>query len=366
VTAVTTSSSSSPSDAANAGPALDRSLTLALGCVDRATPFQTVHRVDREDDRSIPRERHPVFYGCFDWHSAVHAHWTLARALGRAPSTARKADARRALDRRLDPDALAQEAAYLRSHPGFERPYGLAWLLALDAEVHRLAESDEQASEWANRLAPPVEAAVEGLASWLEKLPRPIRSGVHSQSAFAMSLVLDWARTRRQQRMASLVGRRALDFHLADRALPLHLEPSGEDFLSPSLGAADLLRRVLAPADLGGWLEAALPDLPRGDEPPPDWLVPVKTPDPTDGRLAHLQGLSLSRAWMLRGLARALPDGDPRRPGLRAAADLHASDGLATLAGDAYAGTHWLGTFVTYLVTDAWCVPRPGGIIAPP
>lgn len=357
------------------GELLDRCRELALACVDRPYPYHSVHRVDGPGDRALPRERHPVFFGCFDWHSAVHAHFTLVRwltAVARLPAPggvgmeAARKEVTDVLDRRLTREALGKEADYLVAHPAFERPYGLAWLLALDAEVHRLAALDpaSPAAGWSAALTPAVEAAVAHLATWLDKLPRPIRSGVHSQTAFAMGLVLDWARGRRQHRMEALVGRRALSFHLGDRNLGLHLEPSGEDFLSPALGAADLMQRLLAPADLAAWLGAAIPEIPEGPAPGTSsgkldpgsgtsaWLPPCPSPDPEDGRLAHLQGLSLSRAWMLRRLAERLPPGDPRCPSLRAAAEAHEADGLPTLAGDAYAGAHWLGTFACLLLTD--------------
>lgn len=339
---------------------LDRCVTLALACVDRRYPYQLVRRIDRAGDVAAPHVAHPVFHGCYDWHSAVHAHWLLARAAHVAPETDSGRAAADALHRRLAPGPLAAEAAHLAAHPTFERPYGLAWLLTLDAELHALSGRDDAAAVCAEALAPAVAAAVRHLAGWLPALTHPVRVGTHAQTAFAMSLALDWSRRRGQRRFERLVGNRALAFHLQDRDLPLHLEPSGEDFLSPSLGAADLLRRLLAPGDLAAWLDVALPGLDPGA------LAPGRVADPTDGRLAHLDGLNLSRAWMLRGIAGALPSDDARRAGLEAAAARHAEAGLESLDGEHYAGTHWLGTFAAYLTTGAWNVPASGVSIGRP
>ncbi len=302
----------------------------------------------RDDaDARPPRELTPSFYGCFDWHSAVHGHWLLARYARREPGGALAADARAALARSLSAERIAGEVVYLSARPGFERPYGLAWLLALHAELRTW--DDGEARRWAGALAPLAQLAAGRFREWLPKLSHPVRTGVHGQTAFSLGLVLDWARAVGDEEAAALVARRAADYHGSDRDLPLHLEPSGEDFLSPSLGAADLMRRVLSPEALAGWLDRALPALPRDGG--ADWLLPAVVTDPSDGRLAHLDGLNLSRAWMLEGLAQALPDGDPRAGSLAAAAARHREVGLAAVTGAHYAGGHWLGTFAMYLVT---------------
>ena len=188
-----------------------------------------------------------------------------------------------------------------------------------------------------------------------------MRVGEHSQTAFALGLVLDWARTAGDAETERLVAARSRDFYASDRACPLDYEPSGEDFLSPCLGEADLMRRVLEPAEFARWLDAFLPELPRDGR--SDWLAPGIVTDPSDPKLAHLDGLNLSRAWMLEGIASDLPDGDPRIAALRAAARVHRDKGLAAVTGEHYEGGHWLGTFAVYLVTGRGLprFPRSGG-----
>lgn len=319
---------------------------LALDCVHRPYPNKIGHVMLEDADARPPRELTPAFYGCFDWHSAVHGHWLLARTARVLPAHPIAHEARQALGRSLTAEALAGELAYVQPRRGFERPYGLAWLLALDAELNTWEH--EEAQGWAELLAPLANVCWQSLAEWLPRLSHPIRSGVHSQTAFAMGLALDWARAVGHEQAADLLRERALALHGGDRDVPLHLEPSGEDFLSPALGAADLLRRVMEPSELARWLTVAMPALSTREP----TLRPVTVSDPTDGRLAHLDGLNLSRAWMLRAVASSLPDGDPRTSSLSAMANAHADAGVAAVSDTHYEGSHWLGTFAAYMVTN--------------
>ncbi|HEX9186257.1 MAG TPA: DUF2891 domain-containing protein, partial [Vicinamibacteria bacterium] len=243
----------------------------------------------------------------------------------------------------------AAEVRYLEGtgRASFERPYGLAWLLQLAAELREWGSPEARA--WAEALAPLERASAARLREWLPKLTRPIRIGEHSQTAFALGLVLDWARVAGDRETETLVLSRARDFYGADRDCPLAYEPSGEDFLSPCLGEADLMRRVLAPTGFAPWLSAFLPGLPKDGS--SGWLAPGVVTDPTDPKLAHLDGLNLSRAWMLEGVARALPEDDPRLASLWAAAAVHREKGTSAVTGEHYEGGHWLGTFAVYLVT---------------
>jgi hypothetical protein len=293
-----------------------------------------------------PRELTPAFYGCLDWHSAVHSHWLLARAARLLPQEDSCQQGRARLAQHLSEANLGRELRFLGPRPTFERPYGLAWLLRLHQELATWNDADAQ--RWALVVAPLAELAAERLCGWLGRLTHPVRSGVHSQTAFAMGLALDWARALDQSKAEAVLVERARAFHAADRDVALHLEPSGEDFLSPALGAADLLRRVLEPADFASWLERALPGLGA-----PLALEPVVCADPSDGRLAHLDGLNLSRAWMLHTSARHLPPGDPRRPALQASAAAHARAGLDAIQPGEYMGSHWLGSFALYLQSEA-------------
>jgi len=322
-------------------PDLDPYVRLALASVHREYPNQVALRLSSDEDLKPPRELTPAFYGCFDWHSAVHGHWLLARAI--RCGTDAEGDARDALAKSLTPQNVARELLYLGPRPGFERPYGLAWLLALHAEL-RVAD-DDALQHLGKNLAPLATLAAGRFSSWLPKLSHPIRSGVHSQTGFAMGLVLDWARATGDTGLAAFVERRARDYHESDRDLPLHLEPSGEDFFSPALGTADLMRRVLDEPAFADWLSRAIPAIGEAE------LEPVVVSDPGDGRLAHLDGLNLSRAWMLYALSAALPVDDARRERLSKRAESHERAGLSAIAGRPYEGTHWLGTFAAYLVT---------------
>jgi hypothetical protein len=316
---------------------------LALDCVHREYPNQISHRLESDADLRPPRELHPAFYGCYDWHSAVHGHWLLARALHLCPEASFAEEAAASLEENLRPAAIAGEVGYLRARPAFERPYGLAWLLQLDAELH------EMGSPHAPTLAPLTKVARDHLAGWLPKLAHPVRSGTHSQTAFALGLALDWARARGDQELGALIEKRARVYFGADEGHRLAFEPSGEDFLSPAFGAADLMRRVLSPEALAAWLERAIPQIPHTLGAP--WWAPVSPSDPEDGRLAHLDGLNLARAFMLDGVLGSLPAEDPRIPALTEARDVHQVHGLRGASFHSYSGAHWLGTFATYLLT---------------
>lgn len=322
---------------------LVRFARLALQSIEREHPFHLLHVVARPGDVAEPRRLHPVFHGAFDWHSAVHGHWCIARAARLAGDAEFARAALAVLARRLAPAALAGEHEYLASpdHTGFERPYGLAWLLQLSAE---LREWNEPALAPAVAALDPLERiAVARLDTWLRRLPFPIRSGEHAQSAFALGLALDWARSAGASAFAATIVNESRRLYGADRNAAIHLEPSGHDFLSPSLGEADLMRRVLAARDYREWLAGFLPaDAVSA-------LAPVESPDLADGKLSHLAGLALSRAWMLEGIASAL-DGAAAATFARCAAT-HREAGLAAVHEGPYAATHWLGSFAVYLVT---------------
>ena len=327
-------------DAATAG----RFAALALACVDREYPNQIRHVMTSDDDAGTPRQLTPSFYGCFDWHSAVHGHWLLVR-LGRLfPEADFVDEARTKLGENLTRDKLLAEAAYM-AHPeraGFQRPYGLAWLLQLTAELDEW--DDAQARDWRDWLRPAEQIAVERLHDWIPLLHYPIRDGEHSQTAFAFGLIHDHARRMNDERTLAMLADAAERFYRADRDCPIHYEPSGHDFLSPCLAEADFMRRVLGPEEFAAWLGDFLPRI--GEE---DWLPVAVVTDREDGKLAHIDGLNLSRAWMLEGIAQGLPGNDPRREALLAAAAAHAESGLEGVTDEFYAGSHWLASFATYL-----------------
>ncbi|HSL83645.1 MAG TPA: DUF2891 domain-containing protein [Thermoanaerobaculia bacterium] len=358
----------SPAGASEAGAAPDldadaasRFAALALACVHTEYPNKVSHVLQSDADAKPPRALYPVFHGCYDWHSSVHGHWLLARLARLLPDAPFAADARAALAKSLTAEGIAGEVAYLEGagRASFERPYGLAWLLQLAAELRQWRDDAqaeegaeiiaEEAARWSRVLEPLERAAAARLADWLPKLAYPIRIGEHDQTAFAFGLALDWARTAGDEAMEELLEETTRRLYLADRGCPLAYEPSGQDFLSPCLAEADLLRRVLPPADFAAWLGDFLPQVPADGS--AAWLPVGIVTDRADPKLAHLDGLNLSRAWMLEGIAAGLPDDDPRRPALLAAARAPREAALPHVTGEHYEGGHWLGSFATYLVT---------------
>ena len=353
--------------------AAERFAKLALACVHKEYPNKLSHVLNSEADVAPPHKLTPAFCGCYDWHSSVHGHWLLVRLVRTFPEARFATAAREALSQSLSAGNLKQEAAYLNGagRASFERPYGLAWLLQLCAELREW--DDPKAKEWAANLRPLEQVAVDRLKTWLPKLSYPVRIGEHDQTAFGLGLMLDYARTVKDEAFEKLVADSARKFFLADKNCPLAYEPSGEDFLSPSLGEADVMRRVMSPNEFARWLGEFMPQIPISNTAARDnaspartgstesrptagaktaaWLPVAVSPDPSDPKLAHLDGLNLSRAWMLEGILSALPNDDSRRPALRAAADAHRRAGLAAVTGEHYEGGHWLGSFAVYLTT---------------
>ncbi|MFH0945834.1 MAG: DUF2891 domain-containing protein [Planctomycetota bacterium] len=327
-----------------------RFVDLALECVGQEYPNKIGHVMRSDADALAPRQLTPAFYGCFDWHSAVHGHWLLARLCRTFPDAEFTGRAREALGRSLTPENIEQEVAYFagEGRGSFERPYGLAWLLQLAAELHEW--DDPAAREWSAALAPLEQEAANRFSIWLPKLSHPIRTGEHSQTAFAMGLVLDWARTTGDTAMEELIVERSRSYYLEDRACNLAYEPGGEEFLSPCLAEADLMRRVLDRVEFAAWLGRFLPDFSLDGS--ATLLEVAVVTDRSDGKLAHLDGLNLSRAWMLEGIASGLPEGDPRLGGLLVMAGKMRTAGIASVTGEYYEGGHWLGSFAVYLVSS--------------
>jgi hypothetical protein len=332
-----------------------RFVDLAMACVHQEYPNKISHALASDGDVLPPHKLTPAFFGCYDWHSAVHGHWLLARAAKLFPQAAFATPARTALAKSLTAENIAAEVAYLRTagRTSFERPYGLAWLLQLAAELRHWY--DPQARAWAQALQPLEAEAAARIKSWLPKLLYPIRVGEHSQTAFAFGVIWDWATLTDDRDMRGLLESKARSFYLADRGCPLTYEPSGEDFLSPCLAEADFMRRVLAPGEFATWLRTFLPQIPAKISPSDKsaWLTPGVVTDRSDPKLAHIDGLNLSRGWMLEGIASGLPQGDRRVDALSAAAKLHRAAALPAVTGEHYEGGHWLGTFALYLTSSA-------------
>jgi len=315
---------------------------LALDCVHKQYPNKIAHSLNSDADVKPPRELTPAFYGCYDWHSSVHGHWLLVRLLRLFPGAPFASEARRALAESLTPAHIAEEVKYLNTEgrSSFERPYGLAWLLQLAAELKEF--DDAEARQWSAALGPLEDAVTGRIAGWLPKLEHPIRTGEHNNTAFSMGLMLDYARIAGKGEFGRLVESRARDYYLRDVACPLTYEPSGEDFLSPCLAEADAVRRILPQSEFALWFTRFLP---RVD------LEPTRVTDVTDGKLYHLAGLNLSRAWMIGGILSKLPADDARRAPLSALAARLRQAGLESIRSEHYEGGHWLGSFAVYLVS---------------
>ena len=324
-------------------PALaGRFARLALDCVHQEYPNKIAHALNSDADVKPPRDLTPAFYGCYDWHSSVHGHWLLVRLARLFPRAPFAADARQAVAQSLTPAHITQEVKYLtaKGRTSFERPYGLAWLLQLAAELHEW--NDPDARQWAATLRPLEQAAAAVITSWLPKLDHPIRTGEHNNTAFAMGLMLDYARITGNPEFGKVVESRVRDYYLKDRSCPLAYEPSGEDFLSPCLAEADVVRRILPQDEFAAWFASFLPAVD---------MEPTRVSDVTDGKLYHLAGLNLSRAWMIEGILSKLPPADARRKHLAALAGTLGQAGLDSIRSEHYEGGHWLGSFAVYLAS---------------
>lgn len=339
-----------PLPEARANVVTDRFVRLALSCIHREYPNKISHVLNSDADAKTPRQLFPAFYGCYDWHSSVHGHWLLARLMKLDLASPFMPAMESKLAQSFKPENIEAEVAYYTAEGrnSFERPYGIAWYLQLVAELH---ESDLPLhQEWRNTLRPLEDTIVLKVSDWLPKLAYPVRLGTHNQTAFSFGLMLDYARTVGNTNFEELIRSKALAFHRSDKNCPLAYEPSGEDFLSPCLMEADLMRRVMDQESFSNWLTDFLPGIPEdGDA---DWLKPAIVLDATDGKLVHLDGVNLSRAWALEGIASALPSDDPRRAALQAAADVHKEAGIKSVSDAHYAGSHWLASFATYLTTQ--------------
>ena len=322
---------------------------LALKCVQREYPNKPDHVLNDSAEVQSPKAVHPAFYGCFDWHSSVHGHWMLVRLLRLFPDLPEAGDIRKALGANLSAENILVETAYLKqkNRQSFERTYGWAWLLKLAEELS--LSSDADAKTWSRNLQPLVDALVDSYVQFLPKQTYPIRTGVHPNTAFGLAFAFDYAKASGNEKLAALIAERSRTYFANDRNYPAAWEPGGEDFFSPALLEADLMRRVLSATEFRQWFARFLPQLAAGI--PQSLLRPATVTDRSDPKLVHLDGLNLSRAWCMRSIANALPRNDPARKMLAKSARAHLSDALAHVASGDYAGEHWLASFAVYLLS---------------
>jgi hypothetical protein len=323
-------------------PALARKFArAALSHVTREYPNKLDHVLNKRSDLKSPRQLHPVFFGSFDWHSCVHGYWLLASLLRLFPEMRETEDIEELFDTQLVASKVNVEVRYLRQplRATFERPYGWAWLLMLYAELSR--HDGQKAKRWTRVLAPLADAFVQRSLEFLPKATYPIRVGTHFNSAFAVALALEYAEAVNNDSLRKALVQKARQWYSKDTDCQAW-EPSGDDFLSPALMEAECMRRVLGRSDFMSWIDRFLPRLAMRE--PAALFAPAFVSDRSDGKIAHLDGLNLSRAWCWRSIAAAWPQSDGRRALALEAAESHLAASLPHVTGD-YMGEHWLATF---------------------
>ncbi|CAM3754416.1 DUF2891 domain-containing protein [Rheinheimera salexigens] len=320
-------------------------VSLPLHCVETPYPYKTGYVLGSAADLQEPAVVHPIFYGCFDWHSAAHGYWSLVTLLSQFPDLAQAAEVKAVLQRNLTKEKVAAEVAFFSKdiNASFERTYGWAWLLKLSQELH--AWQDPMAAELAANLQPLADLIVTRYNAFLPKLLYPIRVGEHSNTAFGLSFAYDYAVSQKNTELKKLITQRAKDYFMQDKSCPITWEPSGFDFISPCLEEMGLMQRVLPAEQFLPWLKTYLPQLAN----PKYQLAVAQVGDRSDGKLVHLDGLNYSRAWNLYALANKYP----RYAHLTAVADKHVAHAYPNLIGDSYEGGHWLGSFAIHALNTA-------------
>jgi len=320
-----------------------------LHCISQEYPNKTAHIINNASEVPLsPKDLHPAFYGCFDWHSSVHGHWMLVRLLKTKPGLSGAKDIENILDHSFTKENLQTEADYFTKYQlttTFERTYGWAWLLKLDEEL--ATWNHPKAKTWHQNLKPLTDKILTAWKTYLPKQTYPNRTGVHPNTAFAMAFALDWARATEDKDFENQLIEKAKYFYLKDEKTPAYLEPDGSDFFSPSLEIADLMRRVLPQKDFVLWLNRfyerrSLENIEK---------IPVVS-DLSDYQTVHLVGLSFSKAWCMKGITKSLPDRHPLKKSFRRTADVFLNNGLPLLFQGNYGGDHWLASFAVYALEN--------------
>lgn len=319
---------------------------LPLACLQTEYPNKLGQTLENKDAMGEPRELHPAFYGCFDWHSSVHGHWSLVSLLKQFPELEKEEEIREILKNSLSKENIREEVAYFNREESdsYERTYGWAWLLKLAEELKTW--DDPMAEELDQNLQPLSDLIVKRYMDFLPKLNYPIRVGEHENTAFGLSFAWDYAVTTENEDFQKLIADRAKDFYLKDDDCPVSWEPGGFDFLSPCLEEVNIMRRILPKNAFSLWVEDFLPQLKNEDFD----LAVGEVSERTDGKLVHLDGLNFSRAWVFYGLANQYPDDFAH---LEEIADIHLRYSYPNLVGDSYEGGHWLGSFAIYALQES-------------
>ncbi|MCX2678973.1 DUF2891 domain-containing protein [Galbibacter sp. EGI 63066] len=318
----------------------NRLASLPLECMQTEFPNKLNQTLQDSSHLGTPKKLHPAFYGCFDWHSSVHGHWSLVSLLKQFPALETADEIRKKLKTNLSKENIEAEIAYfkMKGNASFERTYGWAWILKLAEELHTW--DDALGSELERNLQPLTDYVVQGYIDFLPKLNYPIRVGEHTNTAFGLSLAMDYAKTLNKGELQEMIVQTVDRFYKNDAGCPMAWEPSGFDFLSPCLEEANLVRKVYSKEKYKAWLKQFMPQLSATDF----TLEPGKVGDRTEGKLVHLDGLNFSRAWCLYGIAETLPEYEH----LKNIANQHINYSLPHIVDDNYSGTHWLGTFALY------------------
>jgi len=321
---------------------------LALKCVQKEYPNKPDHVMNKSTEVLAPSVMHPAFYGCFDWHSSVHGHWMLVRLLKKFPDMENAPAVRKALNENLSAENIKIEVEYLNqgNRKSFERTYGWTWLLKLQEEL--TGWDDAGGKLWNQNLQPLSKALVQSYINFLPKQNYPIRTGVHPNTAFGIAFALDYAVKTKNEKFESLLKERALAYYGNDKNYDPKWEPGGEDFFSPALMEADLMRRILNTDEFIKWFNEFIPGLDAAV----NLLEPAVVTDRTDPKLVHLDGLNLSRAWCMFGIAAQMPESNPLKKILSASAQKHSEAGLSNIASGSYEGEHWLASFAVYLLSE--------------
>jgi len=331
----------------------DEYVRVALESATKPYPVYAMFIATDDGPYPTHRQAHPAFYGSFDWHSCVEMHWVAVRLLRMFPEETPGEWARSTLDQLLTPDHLEQELAFFQEpqHRGWERPYGWGWLLTLAYEL--VTWDDPDARRWWSALEPLAYDLEHALAEWLPKLTYPVRSGVHSNSAFSLSRSYDYALRRAEhgdRHLLDAINDAAIRWFEGDTEYPAHYEPSGSDFLSAALCEAEMMGKVFPEHRFLPWLDRFLPGLAAGQ--PAAIFHPATVTDASDGQIAHLHGLNISRAWAMTQLADRLPADDPRRAPLLASAEWQATAALPQVSGSDYMVEHWLAVYAVLLLAN--------------
>lgn len=321
-----------------------RLLALPLHCINVEYPNKLNQTIGGADDLQSPKALHPAFYGCFDWHSSVHGHWSLVSLLKQFPNINGAEAIKQKLLHNISKANIAQEVVYFegKHNKSYERTYGWAWLLKLAEELHTW--NDPVAEELEKNLQPLTDLIVQRYLEFLPKLNYPIRVGEHTNTAFGLTFAWDYANTVGNEQLKKLIKKRARDFYLKDAHCPLSWEPSGYDFLSPCLQEAAIMKRIMSPAEFRLWFADFLPQVKNKN-----FTLPVgEVSDRKDGKLVHLDGVNFSRAWCLYTIVRNMPE----YKHLKNIANEHINYSLPNLVGDSYEGGHWLGSFAIYALNS--------------